>query len=452
MPATARQSALDVLNTLENSRFHLDRLMNDMVNDGSELSKRDRDLANAIVYGVLRWRRRLDWIIDRHSSRRIDKINPAVANILRIGIFQIFYLDRIPVSAAVNTSVDMTKKNTSSWLSGFVNAVLRNAARKKSSLAFPDIDEDPQKMIPLVKSFPDWLINRWLLRFGMEETLKLCDACNVIPPLTLRTNTLKVKRDELAIRLKNEANNLNLTSYSPDGINLHEPKVAIHKMTSFNEGLFQVQDEAAQLISYFLDPRPGERVLDACAGLGGKTGHIAQLMKNQGEIIALDKDPQKISRLNNEMARLGIPIVSSRVIDLAKSFSKRVFGEFDRILLDAPCSGLGVIRRNPDIKWDNSRQNLKQYHFNQLRLLLNVSRVVKRDGVIIYAVCSFEPEENEIVINDFLKTHHNFKICKKLNRACFDPAHFFDDNGFFRTLPHHHQMDGFFAAGLQRVE
>lgn len=452
MPYSPRQVALDLLNTLYKSPFHLDRIMENMVEDGGEPSKRDRNLVNAIVFGVLRWRNFLDWIIFQLSSSPIEKINPEILNILRIGLFQIFFLDRIPVSAAVNTSVDMAKEIAPPWIAGYVNAILRNAFRKKNTLPYPRIDLNPEIAIPIIKSFPEWLVNRWLDRYGTENTLKLCDACNEIPALTCRTNTLRINRDALFDRLAQDTEKIFLTGHSPDGLSFHNPKKAVHHLTAFKDGFFQIQDEAAQLISLLLSPRAGEFVLDACAGLGGKTGHIAQLMKDDGQLVAMDKDPQKISRLNEEMKRLGIRMVSSKILDLEKPFTDDANMKFDKILLDAPCSGLGVIRRNPDIKWDASRQNLNQYHVKQLKLLDHVGHMVKPYGIIVYAVCSFEPEENEMVVNQFLRNHSNFAILKNYSHIPFKTDTFFDHNCFFRTLPHIHHMDGFFAACLKRME
>ncbi|MCU0600140.1 MAG: 16S rRNA (cytosine(967)-C(5))-methyltransferase RsmB [Desulfobacterales bacterium] len=449
MPVSSRQTALNILNALEKSRHHLDRIFSDITGKETDLPKRDRDFINSLVYGALRWRNQLDWILSRHSAIRVEKIDPCILNILRIGLFQIFHLDRIPESAAVNTSVEMAKKNAPPWVAGFVNAVLRNAARNKTSLVYPDVQKDPKNAVPILTSFPGWLIDRWLIRFGVEGTLNLCNACNSIPELAIRANTLKASRKHLLAELEGEAEDVRITRYAPDGISFHHPLKPIHDMDSFKSGLFQVQDEAAQLISFALAPLPGEKILDACAGLGGKTGHIAQLMKNKGQLIALDKDSSKIFRLNHEIKRLGIEIVVSRIDDLGQIGSK-AYGKFDRILLDAPCSGIGVIRRNPDIKWDASRQNLLRYNANQVRLLGHASQLVKPFGKILYAVCSFEPEENEMVIHEFLKTHGNFDICNLSDQALINMTPFLDEKGFFRSLPHVHHMDGFFCACLQK--
>ncbi|MBC2715542.1 MAG: 16S rRNA (cytosine(967)-C(5))-methyltransferase RsmB [Desulfobacteraceae bacterium] len=453
MTDTPRKTALTVLNSLSQKKHHhLDRIITDSIdNTDLKLSIRDRKFLNALIFGVLRWRGNLDWIISRYSKTHLEKINPEVLNILRLGLYQIFFLDRIPDSAAVHTSVEMAKHTAPPWVVKYVNAMLRNAIRNRGSLPFPSLEENPTTALSISKSFPKWLINRWLTRFGLDETEKLCNALNSIPPISVRCNTFKVLRDDLLTMLSLETEMVSLTLNSPDGLFFVSPKKAIHEFSVFKKGFFQVQDEAAQLITYLLSPRSNETILDACAGLGGKTGHIAQLMKNTGQIIAVDQDSKKLTQLNEAMKRLGICNVTTCVHDFKTPMKKLQNQGFDRILLDAPCSGLGVIRRNPDIKWDVSRKNLNQYRKKQFNLLENVSSLVKPAGTIVYVVCSFEPEENESVINDFLKTHMNFQIQRKFKDLPYNIKAFTDQHGFFRSFPHIHDMDGFFAACLKRI-
>ncbi len=448
-----RKTALSVLNTLSQKRhFHLDRTITDSVDNADlKLSNRDRKFLNALIFGVLRWRGNLDWIIRHHSRTRLEKINPEVLNILRLGLYQIFFLDRVPDSAAVNTSVEMAKLAAPHWVVKYVNAVLRNAIRNRGSLPFPCIEKNPAEALSISKSFPKWLIKRWIRRFGIEKCGKLCDSLNVIPPITVRCNTIKIQRNDLLTLLSLEAENVSPTLHSPDGLFFVRPNKAIHEFSVFQKGFFQVQDEAAQLVAYLLSPCPDEIVLDACAGLGGKTGHIAQLMKNTGQIIAVDQDRKKLTQLKEAMQRLGVDNVTTCLHDFKTPMEKFQSQGFDRILFDAPCSGLGVIRRNPDTKWELSSQNLNLYGKKQLNLLENISSLLKIGGIIVYVVCSFEPEENELVINDFLKRHMNFKIQHEFKNLPFDIRQFIDPDGFFRTSPHVRDMDGFFAACLKRT-
>lgn len=431
----ARETALLILNTLDKTHKTLDSILEDIL-ETNDLSKRDRALVHALVYGVLRRRGHLNWLIGGFSKIPVNKIEARILNILRIGLFQIVYLDKIPVSAAVNTSVEMAKAFAAPWTVRFVNALLRKAVGEYKTVSFPDPDKDPIYALSVEKSFPKWLIERWAERFGIEETGKLCDAVNAIPPITVRTNTLKISRDDLLKALEEEAEQIRCTS-APEGISFFNPKTAIPDMKAFKEGWFQVQDEAAQRVTLLLDPHPGETVLDACAGLGGKTGHIARQMNNQGYIAALDHDERKLSRLKADMERLGISIVTTYVQDLNNShfslFTSHLNG-FDRILLDAPCSGLGVLRRNPDAKWSVSQKDLTRCKNRQIRFMNHIAPLLKPSGILVYSVCSTEPEENEEVIKAFLEQHPEFET----------------ESQPLKTFPHIDNMDGFFALRMRK--
>jgi 16S rRNA (cytosine967-C5)-methyltransferase len=450
MADEVRKTALYILNTLNKERNTLDNLLEDVFREKTLFSKKDRALLQALVYGVLRWRGRLDYIIDYFSKTRLNKINPNVLNILRLGLFQIIYLDRIPVSAAVNTSVEMTKAAAAPWVVGYVNGLLRNAVREYGHVTFPDVDKDPVKALATKKSFPEWLVKRWLDRFGLKETGLLCDAINTIPPITVRCNTLKTNRKKLVKALERYAEKIKITNYAPDGGFFFNPKRSIPNIEAFENGLFQVQDEAAQLVTLHLNPQSGETILDACAGLGGKTGHIAQMMKNSGRLVAMDKDENKLMRLESEMHRLGVSIVTTCIHDLSSPLNREHFGKFDRILLDAPCSGLGVLRRNPDIKWRASQQNLTYCQKRQALFLDNLAHFVKPSGILVYAVCSMEPEENESVIKGFLNKHAKFAIEKKSTGLSFDACSLVTIDGYLKTFPHLNNMDGFFSVCMKR--
>jgi 16S rRNA (cytosine967-C5)-methyltransferase len=451
MPFDARKSALDLLNTLDKGRRTLDSILEDYSRPGALSSRQERALFQALVYGVLRWRGRLDYIISHFSSTRFNKINPAVLNILRLALFQIIYLDRIPDSAAVNTAVELAKRPAAPWVVRYVNGLLRTAARQYRNVAFPDLNKDAIAAIAAIKSFPEWIIRNWLDRYGLENTGLLCDSLNDIPPLTVRTNTLKASRRQLMEALRSEAEQVQPTPYAPDGVTFINPAASIPELSAFKAGWFQVQDEAAQLVSLLLDPQPGETVLDACAGLGGKTGHIAQLMKNKGIVVALDVDESKLLRLKTDMKRLGVSILATLGHNLEQEWPRHQPQGFDRVLLDAPCSGLGVLRRNPDIKWRSSKKNLRKFYTRQLRLMENASRLVKPSGILVYAVCSPEPEENEMVINDFLKIHTDYIISKESGRLPENLHSMAREPGVLKTFPHLRQMDGFYSVRLQRI-
>ena len=451
MSFDARKTAWVILNTLDHGQRTLTALMEEYADGQQAVSQRDRALLQALVYGVLRWRGRLDYFIAHFSSTRFNKINPKILNILRLALFQIIYLDRIPDSAAVNTAVEIAKTAGAPWVIGYVNALLRKTSREYRAVSFPELGKNASAALAAGKSFPEWIIHRWLQRYGQKNTAALCDAVNSIPPITVRTNTLRTSPRNLLMKLERDAEKVAQTPYSPDGITIVNPATSIPNLSGFKSGWFQVQDEAAQLVSLLLDPKPGETVLDACAGMGGKTGHIAQLMHNEGAVAALDVDGGKLSQLKAEMRRLSISIVSTRCLDLEQGGAQLPAEGFDRILLDAPCSGLGVMRRKPDIKWHRSEKELAKNNARQLRLLENLAPAVKPGGFLVYAVCSPEPEENEAVIHQFLKKHSNFGIHDHYGQLPNEICKTAITKGFFKTFPCLTQMDGFFSVRLQRI-
>lgn len=447
-----RKTSLHVLNTLDQGNKTLDNILDEVLSQHPFFLKKDRALLQAIVYGVLRWRSKLDWIIDFFSKTPLQRIDPKVMNILRIALFQIIYLNRIPVSAAVNTSVEMAKSMTEPYVVRFINGLLRNAAKRYEQVLFPDVNKDPASALAVNKSFPRWMLERWLDRFGLKETAALCDAINTIPPLTVRCNTLKTRRKTLLKRLEKDVEKVACTDYAPDGAFFSHPKKSIPKMKAFEDGLFQVQDEAAQLVTLLLNPKPGETILDACAGLGGKTGHISQMMKNRGKLIAMDNNSKKLDRLQAEMVRLGISMVTPHTYDLNDPAADKSIRKFDRILLDAPCSGLGVLRRNPDTKWSTLEQDLIRHAKRQATFLDNLAHQVKPEGLLVYCVCSMEPEENESVINGFLNKHQDFAIEKHPDGLPHEARSLLTGNGYLKTFPHLHNMDGFFAVCMKRAK
>jgi 16S rRNA (cytosine967-C5)-methyltransferase len=446
-----RACALDVLDRLDGSRETLDAVLDAAGPMTSGLSRPDRALFNGLVYGVLRWRLRLDAVVGAFADRPLKKIAPPILNILRIGLFQILFMDRIPASAAVNTSVNLARSRKAVNAAGFVNALLRNALRDPHRFDLPAAADSPVDHMAVAKSVPHWLASRWIDRWGVAETERLCDAINTIPPITLRCNGLKNSPAELATALTAQAEEIAILENIPGGINLIRPRCPIPEMQAFAEGRFAVQDAAAQLVALLLDPRPGENVLDACAGLGGKTTHLAQLMQNQGSIVAMDNVPAKLVRLEKEARRLGARIISTRRGDLNRPLASTTPPRFDRILLDAPCSGLGVLRRNPDAKWSTQKADVARFARRQVRFLDHLAPLVKKNGLLVYAVCSMEPEEDAEVIKAFLKNHSDFAIIGGQSMEAKTVLPFLDENGFLRTVPHIHHMDGFFAARLKRM-
>ncbi len=445
----ARAAALAVLASLSKQDWTLDAAL-ESFSGRLALPDREQALFQAIVHGVLRWKGALDPVIAYFSSRPLDRLDPDVLNILRIALFQIRYLDKVPVSAAVNTAVELTRRTGRPQATGFVNALLRAAVSGPSEGSPPEPGVDPVGWLAQSRSFPLWLVSRWVKHMGLEKTTAFCDAQNEIPPITVRVNRLRVSRDRLLEALEAECGKVWSCRYSPDGVSLVNPKTSIPEMASFRQGWFQVQDEAAQLVTLLLDPRPGETVLDACAGLGGKTGHMAQQMQNQGQLLAWDSRADKLARLMSEMRRLGVGLVSAQRKNLEAPGIAGDRERFDRVLVDAPCSGLGVLRRNPDARWSTAEKDLPRHRRKQLRMLDGASQRVKPSGVLVYAVCSTEPEETESVVEAFLKSHPDFSA-GTATADLPDPVRaLMGKNDYLKTSPLEDQMDGFFAVRLEK--
>jgi 16S rRNA (cytosine967-C5)-methyltransferase len=447
---TARQIAAEILHDLDGGTHTLDALLERNDPLLRQLQRHDRALAQTLIFGVLRWQNRLDWTLGHLLRQPKKKLDPWVRIVLRMGLFQIDHLDRIPDSAVVHSSVDLVKTNNRRWAAGFVNGVLRNALRRTEPPPLPDIDKDPVAGLSVRYAFPPWLISRWIKRWGKDSTRALCDAVNQIPEITARANTLKTTRANLIESLQDEVKSIATTSHSPEGVRFVSPGRPIDKWPAYQQGWFQVQDEAAQIISHYLDPHPGMHIWDACAGLGTKTGHIAQLIKDQGGLLASDLNSGKLKKLKREMQRLGVSCVTTRRLDLQSPEQVDDLPLFDRILIDAPCSGLGVLQKNPDGKWRITAADIDTCANRQLAILTNAVKRLRPEGILVYAVCSVEPEENEWVVRSFLHKHREFVIHFPEMMSVSGARTLMTSEGFLQTLPRQNQMDGFFAAAFKR--
>ncbi len=449
-----RRLALTLFLSWESSLRTLDQCLEKLQHDLSRLATKDRRFFNAIVFGVFRHRDLLDFLISAFSHVPIKKIKPTALYLLRSALFQIVYLDKVPDFAAIDTSVGIAKETGGKQMAGFINAILRKAAKNYTKVPFPKADTQSAKNIHITYSMPLWLVKKWIQTYGFEKTHRLCHQINTIPSITLRTNTIKIDTEELTSLFSPLCKHLEKTNHASIGLQFTNPSQPIHEMTTFKKGYFQIQDEAAQLVSEILDPQPFETILDTCAGLGGKTCHIAQLMNNQGNITALDIGKEKLDALLLETNRLGLRIIETQVLDLIKSSIKNFETYFDRVLLDAPCSGLGVLRRNPDTKYQRTKKDILRLSAQQKKMLNAASNLVRPGGILVYAVCSCEKEENEDVIFSFLKKRKDFSIDKEFKFNTVSKlesmATLTSDDGFFKTYPGVHNMDGFFAARLKR--
>jgi len=426
----------------------MDPLFDAFVMEDPLLTDLDKAFAREIVYGVLRWRGRLDWIIAAYSRIKPSRLERAILAILRMGAYQILFMDRVPASAAVDESVKLAKGLQKKEATAFVNGILRGIAEGRKEITYPDLQTNPIEYIAAFHSHPAWLVRRWVEQFGREETIALCSANNQFPPLTVRVNTLKGTRAEVIERLHNEQIEASPTPFSPVGLCIKDPP-ALATWGLLQQGWLQVQDEAAQLVSLVLAPKPGERILDLCAAPGGKTTHMGQLMQNQGEIVAVDVSPAKLQRVQENCRRLGISMVKAMALDATRPLPFPS-GSFDGCLVDAPCTGLGTLRRHPEGKWRIKEQDILRLQEMQNQILRQAAPLVRQGGVLVYSTCTLTQEENEGMIEAFLSEHKEFSLENAsglLPRGCEGLV---DEKGCLRTLPHRHGTDGFFAARMRR--
>ena len=451
-----RLLAWKILQEVERSSSFVDLALDRAFSESPDLRPLDRAMISEMVLGTLRWQGRLDTHLQHALKARGKKIEPRLLHLLRLGSYQILFMDRVPESAAVNESVRLAKvlfKNEK--ITGFVNALLRSVIRNRDRDLFPPFSERPVEHITQAFSHPSWLAERWVKEFGPETARNLCAANNRKPPFAIRTNTLKITREELQRRLGETHISSQPVSFSPEGLLLKKsPPLAEERL--FQEGLYFVQDESSQVVPHLLSPQPGERILDACAAPGGKTTHLAQLMGDRGEILALELHGSKVKLIEENCRRLGITIVRATEGDVSQSPPFPPGETFDRILLDAPCTGLGILHRNPEAKWRRKPEDIARLSRAQKSLLDNVSSWLKPGGTLVYSTCTMTPEENDAVVNSFLETHPQFRLdnLREVLPAGLHPL--VDSQGFYRTypewvIPESYRMDGFFGARLRKA-
>lgn len=443
-----RHAAYSILARIEKERSYSDILIDRELSTGA-IQGPDRGLLTELVYGVLRRRGTLDHVIGQFSRIAVNRLERAVLGLLRIGMYQLLFLDRVPSSAAVNETVKLAHTLATRG-AGFINAVLRQADRQRDSIKYPDRDRSPSDYLSARYSHPVWIVKEWERQLGFEEAEALADAMSDIPPITIRCNTLRISRSELSERLSVEGATAVDCDYSPIGMHLTAGAPAA-TLSCFQEGLFSIQDEASQIAALLVGAAPGERVLDLCAAPGGKTTCMAELMGNQGEIIACDIHPRRLEQVTTFAGRLGIGMIRTVACDASLPGAMPKGGLFDRVLLDAPCSGLGVLRRNPEGKWWKRPEDIRQLAEKQRSILANASALVRPGGVLLYSTCSTSATENEEVLDDFLSRNSGF-VLEDLRKQFTQLAPLFNERGMFRSWPHRHGMDGFFAARLKRAE
>ena len=407
------------------------------------LEDRDRRFVTEIVYGTTKAGMTLDWILQRYINRPLKKISPMVREILRTGMYQIFYMEKVPPSAACNEAVELAKKYSHIGTVKFVNAVLRTAARQPEKAAFP-IGKKAE-YLALSAFHPVWLVKKWIAQFGYEETTELCAFNNGQPNLSLRANTLKCSQKELLDKLCTEGAEGTASEWTPEGV-LCQAHGSLDMMEALQQGFCQVQDESSMLVAHVVDPQPGEFIIDACSAPGGKATHMAALMKNQGRILAGDIYPHKLARIEENARRLSIEIIETVLLD-ARKIGENFTEQADRVLADVPCSGLGVLRRKPDARWKKQPSELEELPLLQFEILESASKAVKKGGILVYSTCTIVPEENQQVVEKFLKKHKEFLL---ENTGEFLPLKHREEK-MVQLYPHKDGTDGFFIVRMKRM-
>ena len=448
MTAPARRAALQALVAIDADRADLPSAL--AASRSSLTDDRDRALTATIVTGTLRWQRTLDHLVEHFAKRPLTKIDPQVLAVLRLSLFQLLHLDRVPAAAIVDDAVSLTRAARKSSASGFVNAVLRSMLRQRHRLPLPtrpaDPDDRPAALayLGITFSHPEWLVSRWLDRYGFDRVEAWVQFDNDAAPLTVRVNTLKVTRDQLQGVLAHHDVETTPTRYAPDGLMV----TTGNPLRTEEDELFFVQDEASQLVPLAMDAQPGERILDLCASPGGKTVAMAAAMHDSGTLIASDVRTTRIRLLRDTVARSGAR--HAHIVHIPVH-GPLPFNAFDRVLVDAPCSGLGTIRRDPDIRWRRAESDLPRLAEQQLDLLLRAANVVRPGGRLVYATCSSEPEENDDVVSAFLQRAPFDRLdLRGQSPGSLQPL--LDDRGTLRTLPFAHGLEAFFATAMVRRE
>lgn len=448
MTAPARTAAFRALTAVASESRDLPSALAD--SRARLADERDRSLAAAIVHGTLRWQRACDHLVEHASRRRLDALDTDVLVILRLSLFQLLHLDRVPAAAVVDDAVDLTRMAGRKSAAGFVNAVLRSTLRRRHALPLPPRPDDLSDREAVIRylgitcSHPDWLVSRWLDRFGFAKAERWVQFNNASAPLTLSVNRMRSSRDDLRAALAADGILTEDVSFAPYGLRVVEG----NPLRRPSLGRFLVQDEASQLVPLAVDARPGERVLDVCAAPGGKTVLMSGDMGDTGVLAACDVRPRRVALLRRTIGDAGSR--HAHAVHVAAGGHLPFGTVFDRVLVDAPCSGLGTVRRDPDIKWRRREDDLAGLAGRQIALLRRAGRTVGPRGRLVYATCSSEPEENEMVVDAFLSAEPAFRLIDLRVSGPPALAPVLDERGVLRTLPFAHGLEAFFAAAMER--
>lgn len=446
-PANAREIAMEILTKVEQEKAYSNLLLNQALHK-HRMERADASLATEITYGTIQRLNTIDYYLNRFVTKGLEKLQPWVRSLLRLSFYQLYYLDRVPAHAVVNEAVMIAKRKGHQGIAGMVNGVLRNVLRQRQQLVLPDSLSTAQK-IALIHSHPEWMVARWMRQYGTETAAAICEANNSSPCVSVRVNTMKHDRDEMICMMGEHGVHARKSELAPAGL-IVESGGNLALSTWYADGDLSIQDESSMLVAEAVDAQPGMKVLDCCAAPGGKTAHMAEKMRNQGIVWAVDLYEHKEKLIRDQAHRLALSCIETMVADAGHLSDRFPKGYFDRILLDAPCSGLGVIRRKPDIKWTKRESEIEQIAEVQYELLSKIHCLLRPGGVLVYSTCTIETKENQGVIDRFLSTHASFVLDPAMRGLLPDKlaASNTERPGMRQILPHQFHSDGFFIARL----
>ena len=440
-----REVALKVLYNIEVNKAYSNITLDEEINKNIKiLDNRDIGFISELTYGVITWKLTIDEIIKKYSNLRLKKISPWILNVLRMGIYQIVFLNKVPKSAAVNESVNLAKRYGHKGSSNFVNAILRKVSKNDYEEMFKI--ENNVERISKTTSMPVWIVETLLKENTLEKVEEICKNSNLKPELSIRVNNLKTSKEELKKKL--EEKDIKVENGVLEDFLILKNAKNIENIEEFKNGFFTVQDEAAGLTAKILNPQINDTVLDACSSPGGKTTYLAEIMKDKGEVIAFDIHPHRVKLVEQVSKRLNLKSIKTDVKD-SSIYDEKYKEKFDKILLDVPCLGLGVLKRKPDIKWQRKKEDIKEISKIQKQILDTCSKYLKKGGVLVYSTCSILKEENEDVVNEFLEENENFEM-EKIELEENNYFKKFCKNNKFLQVYQNEKSDGFFICKMMK--
>lgn len=442
MDKNVREQVVLLLMTIEKDKSYAQLALK---NELHKVEAKDRRLMTEIVYGTLKYQLKLDYIINQFSKTPVKKMKPLIRNLLRMSVYQLMYLDKVPSSAVINEAVKIAKKRKFQTLSGFVNGVLRNIDRGREEITYPNPQKELASYLSVYYALPEWIIKKWLAEYTKDTVEAICKALNERAKVCLRVNLLKGTKEELASLLEEEGIQVEKGELLDEAMYLKNVDDLQHS-PSFKSGKWTVQDESAMLVAHVVNPNPGECILDMCSAPGGKSIHMAELMQNQGEIISCDIHEHKLELIAKNAERMGISIIKPTLQDGSK-YEASFEGKFDKVLLDAPCSGLGIMKRKPDIRYNKVEEDIKDIVAIQKAIAVQAVKYLKPGGTLVYSTCTISKEENEGMV-DFMINELGMKLDDLTAMVPEKIRKDVQKQGMIQILPQMADTDGFFIARL----